>query len=336
MVEPVRAFAIVCATIAATCGVGISGIGISGIGQAAELKKVAISTIVEVPQLVETKDGVLKGLAEEGFEDGKTIKVDYQTANGNMPTQQQIAQKFIGEGSDVIVAITTATAQAMASATQTIPIVFATVIDPVRAKLITRYQAPGGNITGVSDAPPLPAQLKLIREIVPNLKTIGYIYNPGLDSSKATLDHLRDEAKAAGITIVEAAAPTTNEVIPATKKLVGNVDAIYVPNDTTVVAALETVVKVGQDTKIPVFTGETRGVERGAIASVGLNYTEVGRLAGHMVAEVLKGKKPGDIDAVIAYEKMPNFAVVVNKGAAAAMGVTIPEDVLKRATKVIE
>ena len=136
--------------------------------------------------------------------------------------------------------------------------------------------------------------------------------------------------------MVEAAAPTTNEVIPATNKLVGKVDAIYVPNDTTVVAALETVVKIGKETKTPVFTGETRGVGRGAIASVGLNYTQVGMLAGHMVAEVLNGKKPGDIDAVIAYEKIPDNVVVVNKASAAAMGVTIPADVLKRASKVIQ
>ncbi len=93
--------------------------------------------------------------------------------------------------------------------------------------------------------------------------------------------------------------------------------------------------KVGQETTIPVFTGETRGVDRGAIASVGLDYPEVGRLAGHMAAKVLEGEKPGDIDAVIAYEKMPNFNVVVNKSAAAAMGVTLPEAVLKRATRTV-
>ncbi|MEW6639158.1 MAG: ABC transporter substrate-binding protein [Pseudomonadota bacterium] len=302
---------------------------------AAAPKKVMISTIVEVPQLVETKEGVLKGLAESGFEDGRNIKVEYQTANGNASTQQQIAKKFVGDGADLIIAITTPTAQAMASVTNSVPIVFATVTDPIKAKLIAQFKAPGGNITGVSDAPPLAAQLNLFREIAPNLKKLGFIYNPGLDSSNATLERLREEGSKLGITIVEAAAPTTNEVIPATKKLVGNVDAIYVPNDTTVVAALETVVKVGQETKIPVFTGETRGVDRGAIASVGLDYIEVGRMAGHMAGVILEGAKAGDVDAVIAYQKMPNFVVVVNKSAAAAMGVTLPEAVLKRATRTV-
>lgn len=318
-------------------GVGmLAAMGSGSAASAADMKTVAISTIVEVPQLVQTKDGVIKGLAERGFVVGKNLKIDYQSANGNMPTQQQIARKFVGEGVDVIVPITTPTSQAMVSVTKTIPIVFATVTDPIAAKIIKRYKHPGGNVTGVSDAAPIAAQLKLFKEIVPKLKKLGFVYNPGLDSSKATLAWVKEQGKKLGIQVVEATAPTTNEVIPATNKLVGKVDAIYVPNDTTVVAALETVVKIGKETKTPIFTGETRGVGRGAIASVGLNYTEVGRLAGHMVAEVLKGKKPGDINAVIAYQKIPDNIVVINKASATAMGVTVPQALLKRATKVIQ
>jgi putative tryptophan/tyrosine transport system substrate-binding protein len=303
---------------------------------AADTKKIAVSMIVEVPQLVQTKDGVLAGLSERGFSDRKNLSVEYQTANGSMPTQQQIARKFVGEMPDVIVAITTPTTQAMVAATKDIPIVFATVIDPVKAKVISKYDKPGGNVTGVSDAPPIAQQLRLIREILPSLKKLGFIYNPSLDSSKATLEWINEQGKPLGIEVVESPAPTANEVIPAARKLVGKVDAIFVPNDTTVVASIEAIVKIGEETKTPIFTGETRGVERGGIASVGLNYTEVGRLAGHMVAEVLSGQKPGDIDAVIAYQKLPNLDVYVNKRSASAMGVTIPQTVLARANKVVE
>ncbi len=303
---------------------------------AADTKKIAISMIIEVPQLLQTKDDVLAGLSERGFSDGKNLLVEYQTANGSMPTQQQIARKFVGEVPDVIVAITTPTTQAMAAATKDIPIVFATVIDPVKAKVISKYDKPGGNVTGVSDAPPIAQQLRLIREILPNLKKLGFIYNPSLDSSKATLEWINEQGKPLGIEVVESPAPTANEVVPAARKLVGKVDAIFVPNDTTVVASIEAIVKIGEETKTAIFTGETRGVERGGIASVGLNYTEVGRLAGHMVAEVLSGKKPGDIDALIAYQKLPNLDVYVNKRSALAMGVAIPQAVLARATKVIE
>ena len=303
---------------------------------AADTKKIAVSMIVEVPQLVQTKDGVLAGLSERGFSDRKNLSVEYQTANGSMPTQQQIARKFVGEMPDVIVAITTPTTQAMVAATKDIPIVFATVIDPVKAKVIGKYDKPGGNVTGVSDAPPIAQQLRLIREILPSLKKLGFIYNPSLDSSKATLEWINEQGKLLGIEVVESPAPTANEIIPAARKLVGKVDAIFIPNDTTVVASIEAIVKIGEETKTPIFTGETRGVERGGIASVGLNYTEAGRLAGHMVAEVLGGKKPGDIDAIIAYQKLPNVDVYVNKRSASAMGVAIPQTVLARATKVVE
>jgi putative ABC transport system substrate-binding protein len=300
------------------------------------MKRIAISMIVEVPQLLETKEGVLKGLAEGGFIEGKTLSVDYQTANGNMATQQQIARKFAGDRPDAIVSITTPTSQAMATAAKDIPLVFVTVIDPIKARLIETYTKPGGNVTGVSDAPPIAQQLKLFREIVPRLRRLGFVYNPGLDSSIATLGWIKEQAAPLKIQIVESVAPTANEVIPAARRLVGKVDAIYVPNDTTVVASLEAIVKVGQDTKTPIFTGETRGVDRGALASTGLNYIQVGRLGGLMVAEVLNGKKPGDIDAVIAYQKLPNFDVVVNRKSAASMGVTLPQAVLARAARVVE
>jgi putative ABC transport system substrate-binding protein len=292
--------------------------------------------IVEVPQLLETKEGVLKGLAESGFIEGKTLNIDYQTANGNMATQQQIARKFAGDHPDAIVSITTPTSQAMATAVKDIPLVFVTVIDPIKARLIESYAKPGGNVTGVSDAPPIAQQLKLFREILPKLRRLGFVYNPGLDSSAATLGWIKEQAAPLKIQIVESVAPTANEVIPAARKLVGKVDAIYVPNDTTVVASLEAVVKVGRDTKTPIFTGETRGVDRGALASTGLNYIQVGRLGGLMVAEVLNGKKPGDIDAVIAYQKLPNFDVVVNKKSAVSMGVTLPQAVLARAARIVE
>ncbi len=314
----------------------VAGSFLTGGAWAQEMKKVAISTIVEVPALVETKQGIVEALAEDGFVEGKNLQIDYQNANGNMPTQQQIAKKFVGDNPDLIIPITTPTSQAVIALTKDIPIIFATVTDPIKAKLISQYEKPGANVTGVSDAAPIKQQMDLIQEVMPDLKKIGFIYNPGLDNALATLGWVKEQAAARGIEVVESPAPTTNEVILATKKLVGKVDAIYVPNDTTVVAALEAIIKVGQETGTPIFAGETGAVERGAIASVGLNYVEVGKIAGHMAARVLKGENPGDIDAVIAYKVTKEFKTVVNKGSAAKMGVTLPESLLARATKIIE
>ena len=307
-------------------------------GAAAQDKKtVAISTIVEVPALTETRDGVIEGLAEAGFVDGETITIDYQNANGNMPTQQQIAKKFAGDAPDVIVAITTPTSQAMISTVpDNIPIVFATVTDPLKAKLIDKYVQPGGRITGVSDAAPIAQQVDLMREVLPDLKTLGFVYNPGLDNAVSTLEKLRSVVEPMGIEVVESPSPTTNEVIPATRRLVGEVDAIYIPNDTTVVAALESIVKVGQDTDTPIFAGETGAVGRGVVASVGLDYVGVGKIAGEMAARVLNGENPGEIDAVIAYETLTDFKVVVNPPSATAMGIELPESLMQRATQIIQ
>lgn len=303
---------------------------------AQDMKHVAISTIVEVPALNETKEGVLQGLAEAGFKEGETLAVDYQNANGNMPTQQQIAKKFAGEAPDVIVAITTPTAQAMAASAPDIPIVFASVTDPVKAKLVEGYEPNGGMITGVSDAAPIKQQMDLFLKLVPETKKVGFIYNPGLDNAVATLGWVREDLEARGIEVVESPSPTTNEVIPAARKLVGQVDFIYVPNDTTVVAALEAIVKVGQDTQTPIFAGETGAVGRGTIAGLGLDYIALGKIAGKMTADILNGTAPGDIAPVLAYEQLSDFKVVLNPSAAEAMGVTIPEDVMSMATDVIE
>jgi putative ABC transport system substrate-binding protein len=316
-------------------GVAMAALAASA-AHAADMKKVAISTIVEVPQLVDTKNGVIEGLADKGFVVGKNLEIDYQTANGNMATQQQIARKFVGEGEDVIVPITTPTSQAIATATKDIPIVFATVADPVKARLIKAYEPTGTNITGVSDEPPVLEQLKLIRELVPNVKKVGFIYNPGLDSALAALKWVQDAGKTLGIEIVAVPSPTTNEVIPAARKLVGDVDAIYVPNDTTVTEALESIVKIGRDTKTPVFTGEPSGVKRGAVAALGLDYIGLGQLAGHMVADILNGRKPGEITPIVAYKNMAKLVLVVNEKSAAAMGVTLPSDVLARAAQIIK
>ena len=303
---------------------------------AAEMKRIAISTIVEVPALLDTKNGIIEGLAERGYIVGKNLEVDYQNANGKMDTQLAIAKKFIGNRPDVLVPITTPTSQAMIAGNKDIPVVFATVTDPIKAKLISRYIKPGANVTGVSDAAPIVNQLELFKKIVPGLKKIGFIYNPGLDNALATLGWMQEEGAKMGIEVIESPAPTTNEVLIATKKLVGKVDAIYVPNDTTVISAIAAIIKIGQDTDTPIFTGETGHVESGAIGSVGIDYLGVGKIAGHMVADVLDGKNPGDIDAVIAYKVLTEFKVVLNKAAAEKMGVTLSDEVLSMATEVFE
>jgi putative tryptophan/tyrosine transport system substrate-binding protein len=296
--------------------------------QAAETKSVAITQIVEHPALDACRKGVEDELKAQGIE----VTWTYESAQGNPGTAAQIARKFVGEAPDAIVAISTPSAQTVVAATKDIPVIFTAVTDPVGAKLVGDPKKPGGNVTGMSDLSPIAKHLDLIARITPKAKKIGVISNPGEANSVTLVGLLKEHAPARGMTIVEAAAPRSNDVLAAARSLVGKVDAIYVPTDNTVVSALEGVIKTGMENKLPVYAGDTDSVPRGAIAALGFNYYDVGRQTGTILARVLKGEKPGDI-AVQGVEKTE---LAVNPKSAEAMGVTIPADVIAEAKTVVQ
>jgi putative tryptophan/tyrosine transport system substrate-binding protein len=302
--------------------------------QAQGTKTVAIITMNDTPQLVEVKDGVIKGLAERGYVDGKNIKIDFKSAQGNFGLAQQIARQFVGDKPDVIVSITTPASQAMVAATKDIPIVFTTVTDPLRAKIITTFKHPGGNVTGVSDLVPTERQIDVVKEIIPKLQTLGLVYDPSLDNSRSTVDSIKELSQSKGFKTVESNAMGVNDVATAGQNLVGKVDAIFVPNDTTVYSAFEALVKVAQDTKTPLFTAERRSVERGAIATVGYDFGDMGVITAGFVERILKGEKPGDIDAIYLKDDPKALSLYVNKASAEKMGVTVPPSVLSRASHI--
>lgn len=293
---------------------------------------VAVTAIVEHPALDAVRDGVKDALAAAGYKAGENLKFTYQSAQGNPATAAQIARQFAGDAPDAIVAISTPSAQAVASATRDIPLVFSAVSDPLGAQLIKNMDKPGGNVTGLSDMSPVADHVALIREILPSAKTIGYLYNSGEANSVSLLAVLKVEAEKAGLTVVESAATKSADVQGAARALVGRADAIYVPTDNTIISALEGAVAVAGEAKLPLFTADTDSVSRGSLAALGFNYYDVGKQTGDVVVRILKGEKPGDIAVKVA----DGTDLVINKQAAASMGVTLPESVLKRATKVIE
>ena len=297
----------------------------------AQTKTVAITAIVEHPALDATRDGVVEALKAAGFTPGETLKVEYQSAQGNPATAAQIARQFVGARPDVIVPISTPSAQAVVASTRDIPVVFTAVTDPVGAQLVRSLEKPGANVTGVSDMAPVAEHVALIREIVPSVKRLGVVYNPGEPNSVSLVKALKDEAQKAGLTVVEATATKSADAQSAARSLVGKADAVYVPLDNTVVSALESVVAVGQQAKLPVFSADTDSVARGAVASIGFDYRQVGRQTGEVVARILKGDKAVDVPVTFA----KGSDLFVNPKSAAAMGVTIPEAVTKRATKLV-
>lgn len=304
----------------------------TGLALAQDDASVAVTAIVEHPALDAARDGVLDVLTENGYTEGENLTFIYQSAQGNPATAAQIARQFVGQGHHVLVPISTPSAQAMASATQDMPIVFTAVTDPVGAQLVSDPDAPGGNITGLSDMSPLADHLDLIREFMPDATRIGVPYNPGEANAVTLVTTLSEMAPEWGFNVVEAAAPRSADVLGAAQSLVGEADLIYVPTDNTIVSALEAVLSVGQDANLPVFSGDTDSVERGAVATVGFDYYQIGRQTGDIVLRILNGEDPGSIPVTIA----SGSDLFVNPAAAEAMGIEIPPAVMDRATTIVE
>ncbi|GHY60628.1 hypothetical protein VCSRO12_0908 [Vibrio cholerae] len=294
----------------------------------AKTAKVAVSQIVEHPALDATRQGLLDGLKAKGYEEGKNLEFDYKTAQGNPAIAVQIARQFVGENPDVLVGIATPTAQALVSATKTIPIVFTAVTDPVGAKLVKQLEQPGKNVTGLSDLSPVEQHVGLIKEILPNVKSIGVVYNPGEANAVSLMELLKLSAAKHGIKLVEATALKSADVQSATQAIAEKSDVIYALIDNTVASAIEGMIVAANQAKTPVFGAATSYVERGAIASLGFDYYQIGVQTADYVAAILEGKEPGSLDVQVA----KGSDLVINKTAAEQLGITIPEAVLARAT----
>ncbi|EEX66802.1 ABC transporter substrate-binding protein [Vibrio cholerae] len=296
----------------------------------AKTAKVAVSQIVEHPALDATRQGLLDGLKAKGYEEGKNLEFDYKTAQGNPAIAVQIARQFVGENPDVLVGIATPTAQALVSATKTIPIVFTAVTDPVGAKLVKQLEQPGKNVTGLSDLSPVEQHVELIKEILPNVKSIGVVYNPGEANAVSLMELLKLSAAKHGIKLVEATALKSADVQSATQAIAEKSDVIYALIDNTVASAIEGMIVAANQAKTPVFGAATSYVDRGAIASLGFDYYQIGVQTADYVAAILEGKAPGTLDVQVA----KGSDLVINKAAAEQLGITIPEAVLARATSI--
>ncbi|MFN4238699.1 MAG: ABC transporter substrate-binding protein [Vogesella sp.] len=299
---------------------------------AAEQKSVAVTAIVDHPALDAARKGIEDELKAAGFEPGKQIKYQYQSAQGNPATAAQIAKKFVGDAPDVIVAIATPSAQAAVAATRSIPVVFTAVTDPVAAKLVPSWQPSKTNVTGVSDKLALAPQLDLIAKIKPGAKRVGMVYSPGEVNSVVVVKELKTELAKRGMSLVEAPAPRTVDVAPAAKNLIGKVDVLYTSTDNNVVSTYESLAAVAQQGKLPLVASDTDSVKRGAIAALGQNYYDIGRQTGKLVVRILKGEKPG----AIAPQVGEKLSLTLNPAAAQKQGVTLSPVLLKEASDTVK
>ncbi len=289
---------------------------------AKETLSIGISQIVSHPSLDAARDGFKAALADAGYD----VEYDEQNAQGDQSIAASIAGKFASEDLDMILAIATPTAISVAQAVTDIPVLFTAVTDPVDAGLVASLESPGGNVTGTSDAVPVSDLLELVTRLSPDAKTVGIVYNPGESNAVTQVEWAQDAAADLGLEIVLATADTSNGVQQAAESL--DVDAFFVITDNTVVSALETLIQVAETKGIPVIASEGDSVARGAIATIGISYYDLGYQTGEMAVKILKGEVTTDSMPV---ETQSELAVYLNTGAAERMGVTIPADLLAEA-----
>ncbi|HHV62759.1 MAG TPA: ABC transporter substrate-binding protein [Firmicutes bacterium] len=295
--------------------------------------KIGVMQIVEHPSLDAARKGFVDSLAEAGYVEGKNVIYDFQNAQGDMSIAQSIAQKFVNDKVDMILAIATPTAQAAAQATDKIPILITAVTDPKAAGLVKSIEKSGTNVTGTSDLNPVAQQVELVLKFAPKAKRVGIIYNAGETNSLVQVDLAEKAAKALKLNLVKVTCSNSSGVYEAAQSLVGRVDAIYVPTDNTVVSALESVIKVAEQAKLPLIVGEGDSVKRGGLATVGINYYELGKQTGRMALKVIKGANPADMPIEYLAGKAE---LTINLKAAKSMGVKVPESLIKEADHVIK
>lgn len=292
---------------------------------------IAISQIAPHPSLDATKDGFLAALKDAGIVEGENLKVDFNNAQGEASNNLAIAQKIATDKPDLVLGIATPSALALADAIKDVPVLFAAVTDPLNAQIVSNLDQPGGNISGASDTNPdaIKQLMDFIAENFPNVKTVGVVINEG-ESNAVIMAKQAEEALAVhNIKLVKAAVTNTSEVQQATESLVGRADAIYITLDNTVVSAVDSIIKIANDNKLPFFSSDRDTVEAGAFATVGFKYYDHGYQVGQMAVEILKnGKKPGDMKVTVP----DKLDLILNLKAAAEQGITVT-DAMKEKVK---
>jgi len=282
--------------------------------------RIGISQFITHQSLDATREGFVDELAKQGYVEGKNIEIDLQNAQGEQRNLKTISQQ-LAESSDVVLAIATPSAQSLANTTQTTPVIFSAVTDPVSAKLVESREHPGGNVTGTSDqsSDAISTQINLIKKVLPKAKTIGILYTQSEPNSVVQKDEAKRLLEEKGFTVVEKTILDSNNVKAAAESLMAEVDMVFVPTDNIISSTMETVKQVSIKHKVPVFGGSTEMVAVGGLYNYGTNYEELGRQTARMLVRVLKGEKPENI----AVELPEKLELHTNQEMAAALGIDI-------------
>ena len=281
-----------------------------------DIPTIGIVQITEHLSLDTIRESLIEELEVLGYTEGENLLIDYQNAQNEQTNLNTICNKFVGDEVDLIVAIATPSAQAAASATQDIPIIFSAVTDPVMAKIVTHTEAPEGNLTGTSDAIPVDQVFELCNELTPDVETIGFLYTASEVNSVSVIEQAKAIVGEYGLDYEEMTITNTSDLAQAAQSLAEKVDAIYTPIDNTVAEAMPVLVEVGKEMKIPVYVGADSMVIQGGYATVGINYEKLGAQTAQMVDKVLQGTPIQEIPV----ETLTQYDKVINQSTAKAIG----------------
>lgn len=292
--------------------------------------KIGLEQLTEHPALDSARKGFEERMKEQGYEDGKNIEYEYKNAQGDNSMNQQIAQNFVSDKKDIIVSIATPTAQAAYNATKDIPIVFTAVTDPVAAELVKSMDKPGTNVTGTSDDVSIEKQFDLLKKLVPNAKKVGMLYNTSEANSEVQVNKAKEASSKFELEIVAKGITNVNEIDAALNSLLSDIDVLYIPTDNTIANAAALVNKKAIEKKIPVIAAERGMVENGALATLGIDYEQLGKDTADVVIRIIKGEKPEDIPVTT----LDDMNLIVNTDTVKALGITLPQEIDEKAEKI--
>lgn len=305
---------------------------LSGCAKENELITIGLAQIVEHPSLNTIREAIIDELAVLGYVEGENITIDYKNAQNEPNNLTSIMQTYVGNEVDMIVAIATPTAMAAAPYAEDVPVIFSAVSDPVQAGLMDDLDHPNHNMTGTSDEIQVDKILDLANQIIPDLNTLGFIYNASEANSVSNLAKTRAYCEENGIELVEMSVANVGEIMTVASALAQQCDAIFAPNDNTIASGIDALNKVSIDLSCPIFVGADSMVSDGGFASVGINYEELGRETARMIAAVLEGTDIADIPVKVFDE---NLFTYINETTADALSIEIPEEIFNSETTVL-
>lgn len=300
----------------------------NGAVKSKKIANIGVLQFVEHSALDLSLEGFKAGLKSSGLKEDIDFRINFQNAQGNIPTAQTMANDFVSNKKDLIFAIATPAAQAAYNLTKQIPILFTAVTDPIKAELVNSMDKPNTNVTGTSDDVLLDKQFDLIKKLVPTAKKIGILYNPSEVNSELQLKKALALSKDKGFEVISLGVNSSNDMSQALTNILSKVDVLYTPTDNLIASSISLISEIAIAKGVPVFGAEKAHVEGGALASEGIDYYKLGFQTGVMASRIINGENPKDISV----ETLKETTLIINKSTAKALNVKIPEELSAKAT----